>query len=86
MTDYRLDSHGRPIHKDLDALAVEITKAAEENGGIYPDVFEIDPARYEALQSEQGKFNGGSPIGTDIGRVNFIWRGVPVCPFAGAST
>lgn len=78
-SDYRFDGYGRPVHRDLDALAVEITKAAADTG-LYPDVFEIPLDRYIALERENAKFHGGASVGSDIGRTNFIWRGVPVCP------
>lgn len=79
-SDYRLDGYGRPVHRDLDALAVEITKAAHDNSGRFPEFYEVPVDAYITLEQHNAKFHGGSPVGSDIGRVNFIWRGVPVCP------
>lgn len=80
-SNYRKCAYGMPIHKDLDDLSVEITKAAQANKGVYPDPFFIDPDRFIKLQTYQGEANGGSPIGKgDCEYVNFILRGVAVCP------
>lgn len=79
-SDYRLDGYGRQIHKDFDALAVEITKGAASNGGHFPKKFEVEKARFQTLLRENAKFNGGSPVYADIGQMNFIWCGIPVVP------
>lgn len=80
MSDYRLDDYGRSIHKDLDALAIEITKHAVADNGRYPGTYAISVERFERLQRENAKFNGGSSVAAPIPITNFIWRGVPVVP------
>lgn len=85
MSDYPNDTYGRPVHKDLDALAVEITKAAHSSGGKFPDTYEIPVERFNFLAVQNAVFNGasgknGGSVGYDRPYMNFIWRGVAVKP------
>lgn len=81
ISDYRFDPYGRPVHRDLDDLAVRITEAMQANGGRL-EMFELPVAEYMHLEREQAYFNGGASVAMDYGRHNFAWRGIPVCPLA----
>lgn len=79
--NYRIGAYNAPIHKDLDALAVEITKAAANNGGSFPDPYFIPAEKWQKLERYQADANGGTSVGKgDCGYMNFILRGVAVCP------
>lgn len=78
--DYRFDSHGRPVHKDLVTLAKLIDSAINEAGGHAPEYFELPLSEYLHLERESAYFNGGVAVSHDKPRQNFIWRGVAVTP------
>lgn len=79
-TDFREDAYGRPVHKDLDALAIELTFAMDAKNGKL-DSYEIPADRWQRLADLQAKFNGGAVVADGkCDRMNFIWRGIAVCP------
>lgn len=79
--NYRVGAYDMPIHKDLDALAVEITKAAVANKGVYSDPYFIEAGKWHKLMKYQEEANGGTSIAKgDCNYINFILRGVAVCP------
>jgi hypothetical protein len=79
ISDYRFDRAGRPIHKDLDQLAVAITKAIHANKGSLRE-YPIPRTEYIKLLKYNEIYNGGSALALPHDKTNFVWRGIPVVP------